>query len=66
MALRGMWRAVGVGLTWLLGFLVTGFEALPEHLHVQPISCDGHVMLRRLEVEADARARFGQKKAPKQ
>jgi hypothetical protein len=30
-ALRGMCRAVGVGLKELLGFLVMGFEALPDH-----------------------------------
>jgi hypothetical protein len=30
-ALRGMCRAVGVGLKGLLSFLVMGFEALPDH-----------------------------------
>jgi insertion element IS1 protein InsB len=65
-SLRGICRAVGVGLKWLLGFLVTCFEALPDHLHIQPIACDGNVMLRRLEVEADAMASFVQKKANKQ
>ena len=63
---RGMCRAVGVTLTWLLGFLVQGYEALPDHLHVQPIACHGNVMLRRLEVETDAIASFVQKKAHKQ
>jgi insertion element IS1 protein InsB len=52
-SLRGICRAVGVGLKWLLGFLVQCVKALPEHLHVQPITSDGYVMLRRLEVEAD-------------
>jgi hypothetical protein len=56
---------VGVGLKWLLGFLVTCFEALPDHLHVQSVTCDGNVMMRRLEVEADAMASFVQKKANK-
>jgi hypothetical protein len=42
-----------VGLKWLLGFLVNCFESLPDHLHVQPISCDQDVMIQRLEVEAD-------------
>jgi hypothetical protein len=64
--LRGICRAVGVTLKWLLGFLVQCVEALPDHLHVQPISCDGNVMLRRLEVEADEIASFVQKKAHKQ
>ena len=38
---RGTCRAVGVGLTWLLGFLVQCVEALPAQLQVQPVSC-GH------------------------
>jgi insertion element IS1 protein InsB len=57
---------VGVKLKWLLGFLVQCVEALPDHLHVQPITCHGNVMLRRLEVEADEMASFVQKKANKQ
>jgi hypothetical protein len=59
-----MCRAVGVKLKWLLGFLVQCVEALPDHLHVQPVTCHGgNVMLRRLEVEADEMASFVQKKA---
>jgi insertion element IS1 protein InsB len=65
-ALRGICRAVGVTLKWLLGFLVQCVEALPDHLHVQPLTGHGTVMLRRLEVEADAMASFVQKKANKQ
>jgi insertion element IS1 protein InsB len=65
-SLRGICRAVGVGLKWLLGFLVNCFEALPDHLHVQPITCTQDVMIQRLEVEADARSSFVQKKAQKQ
>jgi hypothetical protein len=37
-SLRGICRAVGVGLKWLLGFLVHYVEALPDHLNVQPIT----------------------------
>jgi insertion element IS1 protein InsB len=48
-SLRGICRAVGVGLKWLLGFLVQCVEALPDHLQVQPITCLGNFMLRRLE-----------------
>ena len=62
LSLRGICRAVGVGLRWLLGFIVTCFEALPDHLHVQPVSCNQDVMIQRLEVEADAMASFVQKK----
>jgi insertion element IS1 protein InsB len=65
-SLRGICRAVRVTFKWLLGFLVQCFEALPDHLHVQPIIGDGNVMLRRLEVEADEMASFVQKKANKQ
>jgi insertion element IS1 protein InsB len=65
-SLRGIRRAVGVGLKWLLGFLVDCVEALPDHLHVQPVTCQGNVMIRRLEVEADEMSSFVQKKANKQ
>src|SRR5437016_12401789 len=66
LSLRGICRAVGVTLKWLLGFLVQGFEALPDHLHVQPVSCQHDVLIQRLEVEADEMASFVQKKANKQ
>jgi 2-C-methyl-D-erythritol 4-phosphate cytidylyltransferase len=39
---------------------------LLDHLHVQPITCTQHVMIQRLEVEADEIASFVQKKAHKQ
>jgi len=55
-----------VGLKWLLGCLVDCVEALPDHLHVQPVTCHGKVMIRRLEVEADEMSSFVQKKANKQ
>jgi insertion element IS1 protein InsB len=56
----------GVGLKWLLDFIVHCFEALPDHLHVQPITCNVDIMIQRLEVEADAMSSFVQKKANKQ
>ena len=65
-SLRGICRAVGVTLKWLLGFLVHCCEALPDHLHVQPVSCTRDVLIQRLEVEADELASFVQKKANKQ
>jgi len=65
-SLRGICRAVGVTLKWLLGFLVQCFEALPDHLHVQPVSCQRNVLMQRLEVEADEMASFVKKKANKQ
>ena len=66
LSLRGICRAVGVTLKWLLGFLVPCFEAWPDHLHVQPVSCPRDVLIQRLEVEADELASFVQKKAHKQ
>src|SRR5262249_53437874 len=60
-SLRGICRAVGVTLKWLLGFLVQCFAALPDHLHVQPVSCQHDVLIQRLEVEADELASFVQK-----
>ena len=65
-SLRGICRAVGVTLKWLLGFLVQCFEALPDHLHVQPVSCQRDVLIQRLEVEAEELASFVQKKVNKQ
>jgi IS1 family transposase len=65
-SLRGICRAVGVKLKWLLGFLIQCFESLPDHLHVQPVRCTQDVMIQRLEVEADEMASFVQKKANKQ
>ena len=43
-SLRGICRAVGVKLKWLLGFLVQCFEALPDHLHVEPVRGTQDVM----------------------
>src|SRR4029434_9812961 len=65
-SLRGICRAMGVTLKWLLGFLVECFEALPAHLHVQPVTCKHNVMTQRPEEEADEVASFVQKKANKQ
>jgi insertion element IS1 protein InsB len=65
-SLRGICRAVGVNLKWLLGFLVQCFEALPAHLHVQPVTCHGDVMIQQLAVEADEMSSFVHKEANKQ
>jgi len=66
LSLRGICRAVGVGLKWLLGFIVTCFEDLPDHFNVQPITANADIIIQRLEVEADEMASFVQKKANKQ
>jgi insertion element IS1 protein InsB len=49
-----------------LGFLVTCFEDLPDHVSVHPVMGHQDVMIQRLEVEADEIASFVHKKANKQ
>jgi len=65
-SLRGICRAVGVSLTWLLHFMVECFTACPDDLHVQPPARPTAVLLSRLEAEADEMWSFVQKKANKQ
>ena len=65
-SLRGICRAVGVSLTWLLHFMVECFTACPEDLHVQLPVQPTAVLLSRLEAEADEMWSFVQKKANKQ
>jgi hypothetical protein len=65
-SLRGICGTMGVGLKWLLGFLAQCFEALPEHLYVQPVTCHGKVLIRRLAVEEDDMSSFVQKQANQQ
>src|SRR5215831_1475614 len=52
-SLRGICRAVGVGLRWLLQFMVQRFQAAPEHLYVMSPSGTQTVILKRLEAELD-------------
>jgi insertion element IS1 protein InsB len=66
LSLRGICRAVGVTLKWLVGFLVRCFEALPDHLNVQPVSRTQDVVVQRLELEADEMHSFVKKKENKQ
>jgi insertion element IS1 protein InsB len=65
-SLRGICRAVGVSLTWLLHFMVERFAACPDHLHAQLPVNPTDVVLRRLEAEADEMWSFVKKKAHKQ
>jgi insertion element IS1 protein InsB len=65
-SLRGICRAVGVSLTWLLHFMVERFAACPDHLHVQLPVSPTTVVLRQLEAESDELWSFVQKKAYKQ
>jgi hypothetical protein len=64
-SLRGICRAVGVSLTWLLHFMVECFAACPDDLHVRLPQRPTAVVLRRLEAEADEMWSFVQKKANK-
>src|SRR5512138_895339 len=65
-SLRGICRVVGVGLDWLLTFLVSLYEELPEHLNVSLEQVDNHVLIQRLEVEADELLSFVKNKKNKQ
>jgi IS1 family transposase len=62
-SLCGICRAIGVTRKWLLGFLVPCLEALPDPLHVEPLTCHQDVMLPRLAVEADEMSSCVQKQA---
>lgn len=65
-SLRGICRAVGVSLTWLLHFMVERCATCPDDLHVQVPHRPTDVVLRRLEAEADEMWSFVKKKANKQ
>jgi insertion element IS1 protein InsB len=59
-------RAVGVGLQWLLQFMVERFQAAPEHLSVEPPGDTPAVILQRLDAELDELWSFVGKKANRQ
>jgi IS1 family transposase len=63
-SLRGICRAVGVSLTWLLHFMVARFAACPDDLHVRVPPRPTDVVLQRLQ--ADETWSFVKKKANKQ
>ena len=62
-SLRGICRAVGVGLQWLLQFMSARFQAAPEDLHAKPAHGTAAVILQRLEAELDELWSFVSKKA---
>ena len=49
-SLHGICRAVGVSIRWLMGFMVARFAALPDHLHVRPVTTPRDVLIGRLEI----------------
>jgi insertion element IS1 protein InsB len=67
LSLRGICRAVGVGMKWLMAFLVECYETAPTHLNVQlPPRRDPLLLVHPLQVEADELCSFVGKKANKQ
>jgi IS1 family transposase len=66
LSLRGICRAVGVSLTWLLHCMVECFATCPAHLHARLPASPAKVWVYKLEAEADEMWSFVQKKANKQ
>jgi len=62
-SLRGICRAVGVGLQWLLHFMSARFQTAPDDLYVKPAAGARAVILQRLEAELDELWSFVGKKA---
>jgi IS1 family transposase len=65
-SLRGICRAVGVGLQWLLQFMVTRFQAAPEDLYIKAADSTPTVILQQLEAELDELWSFVGKKENRQ
>jgi insertion element IS1 protein InsB len=65
-SLRGICRAVGGGLQWLLQFMVARFQAVPEDLYAKPADDTPAVILQRLEAELDELWSFVGEKANRQ
>ena len=62
-SLRGICRAAGVGLQWLLQFMVARFREAPGHLYAEPPSGTPAVILQRLEAGLDELWSYVGKKA---
>jgi insertion element IS1 protein InsB len=62
-SLRGICRAVGVGLQWLLQFMMERFPEAPEQLYVTQSGGTPAVILQRLEAELDELWSYVGKKA---
>ena len=52
-SLRGICRVFDVSLTWLLSFITTLYEELPDHLNITRIETTHTFSIQRLEVEGD-------------
>jgi insertion element IS1 protein InsB len=62
---RGICRAVGVSLLWLLHFMVECFAACLDHLHIWRPAGPTEVVIQQLEAEADEMWSFVGKRANK-
>jgi insertion element IS1 protein InsB len=65
-SLRGICRVTGLSLTWLLQFIASLYERLPDDLCVAPASTQRRVRLLRLEAEVDELWSFVRRRADKQ
>jgi len=65
-SLRGICRAVGVGLQWLLQFMVERFQVAPEDLCVKLADGPPAMIVQRLEAELDELWSFVGKKENRQ
>jgi IS1 family transposase len=62
---RGIYRAMGVSLTWLLHCMVECFAACPDDVYIRVPQRPTDVGLQQLEAEADEMGSFVTKKANK-
>ena len=66
LSLRSICRAVGVGMKWLIRFIVECYETVPDHLNMRMPAYPDNVLFYRLQAEADELQSFVGKKANKQ
>jgi insertion element IS1 protein InsB len=66
LSLRGICRVTGVSLTWLLQFIATLYERLPDDLCVAAAAPGRRIGLLRLEAEVDELWSFVGRRADKQ
>lgn len=65
-ALRGICRVIGVSLTWLLGYIVTVYQNLPDNLNAEEVGEYKGVCLWEFEAQADEVWSFVGSKANRQ
>jgi hypothetical protein len=63
-SLRGICRAIGVSIRWLMNFMVARLAAVPKRLRVQPVASSCDIVRGCREVEADELWSFEQKTNP--